>query len=65
MTGQEREYPSHHMTLLDGEMVVDEDRDSGKQMYRYLAYDIMALNSDSLVHKLWEVSELPDTQYSN
>ena len=60
-----REYQSHHMTLLDGEMVVDEDRESGKHMYRYLAYDIMALNSEPLVHKPWKVSTLPDTPYPN
>lgn len=32
-----------HGTLLDGEMIVDEDKATGKQTRRYLAYDIMQL----------------------
>ena len=32
-----------HGTLLDGEMIVDEDKATGKQARRYLAYDIMQL----------------------
>ena len=32
-----------HGTLLDGEMVVDVDKASGKQTRRYLAYDIMQI----------------------
>ena len=31
----------HNGTLLDGEMVVDEDKDTHKQIRRYLAYDMM------------------------
>lgn len=50
-----KEYQSHHLTLLDGELIVDEDRDSGKHSYRYLAYDIMALNSSPLVDRPWKV----------
>ena len=30
MTERSQERPFHHMTLLDGELIVDEDRDSGK-----------------------------------
>ena len=41
----------HHNTLLDGEMVVDEDIESGQRIRRYLAYDMMALNGVSLVQK--------------
>lgn len=32
-----------HGTLLDGEMIVDEDKATGKQTRRYLAYDMMQL----------------------
>ena len=35
----------HHGTLLDGEMVVDENFDTGSKCLRYLVYDIMALNA--------------------
>lgn len=38
----------HHMTLLDGEMVVDCDVTTGKQTRRFLAYDLMTLNTRSL-----------------
>ena len=48
-------YASHNLTLLDGELVVDEDRDSGKHMYRYLAYDMMSLNGQSQVDQPWRV----------
>jgi len=41
----------HHMTLLDGEMVVDEDMETGKQMRRFLVYDIMMLNERPVVHE--------------
>ena len=49
------EYQSHHMTLLDGELIVDEDRETGKHTYRYLAYDAMAINGKSLVNRPWKV----------
>ena len=49
------EYQSHHMTLLDGELIVDEDRETGKHTYRYLAYDAMAINGVSLVNRPWKV----------
>ena len=38
----------HHMTLLDGEMIVDCDVTTGKQTRRFLAYDLMTLNTRSL-----------------
>ena len=50
-----QEYQSHHMTLLDGELIVDEDRETGKHKYRYLAYDAMAINGKSLVNRPWKV----------
>ena len=54
-------YKPHHMTLLDGELIVDEDRDSGKHTYRYLAYDAMAINGKSLVDRPWKVIQIyPD-----
>ncbi|KAK9828737.1 hypothetical protein WJX72_001811 [[Myrmecia] bisecta] len=42
---------SHAATLLDGEMVVDDDLESGERKRRFLAYDIMMLNGKSLIHK--------------
>ena len=42
---------AHHMTLLDGEMLVDEDLASGRQTRRFLAYDCMALAGKSLVDR--------------
>ena len=50
-------YQSHHMTLLDGELIVDEDRESGKHTYRYLAYDAMAIHGKSLVNRPWQVTQ--------
>ncbi len=43
-------------TLLDGEMVVDEDLD-GKKFRRFLIYDLMAINRESLVEKPWKVGK--------
>ena len=40
----------HHGTLLDGEMVVDEEKTTGKQTRRYLAYDVMQLLNKPLRH---------------
>lgn len=53
MTG--KEYHSHHNTLLDGELVVDEETDSGKHFYQFLVYDIMAINCKPVVHLPWKV----------
>ena len=52
----------HHQTLLDGELIVDEDRDTGKHLYRYLAYDIMAINNKSVAHHPWKVRTLCEIQ---
>ena len=40
---------THHMTLLDGEMVIDVVRETQQRTRRYLIYDIMMLNQESLV----------------
>lgn len=45
----------HRSTLLDGEMVVDEDSGTHRQTRRYLAYDIMLLNGRPLRHEEFEV----------
>jgi mRNA-capping enzyme len=39
----------HNVTLLDGEMVVDVDIATGTATRRYLAYDIMCINQQSVV----------------
>jgi mRNA-capping enzyme len=49
---------AHHFTLLDGEMLVDEDLSSGAQTRRFLAYDCMAWNTKPLGHKPWQVGFL-------
>jgi len=41
----------HHVTLLDGEMVLDFDPDSKLMIRRYLAYDCMAFNGELLADK--------------
>ncbi len=43
----------HTQTLLDGEMVVDEDLLSGN-VRRFLIYDLMAVNGHSLVDRQWQ-----------
>jgi hypothetical protein len=40
---------THHFTLLDGEMIIDTLPDSQKQERRYLIYDMMAINSVSII----------------
>ncbi|GAB4819049.1 hypothetical protein N2152v2_006095 [Parachlorella kessleri] len=45
--------PPHHMTLLDGEMVVDEDFD-GMKTRRFLIYDLVAQNGQPLVERPWK-----------
>ncbi|KAM7260320.1 hypothetical protein ACFE04_016061 [Oxalis oulophora] len=46
---------THHFTLLDGEMVIDTVPETQKQERRYLIYDMMALNSISLIeHPFYE-----------
>ena len=45
----------HHQTLLDGELVVDEDMKTGQRTRRFLAYDMMMLNGKPLVQKPFKV----------
>ncbi|KAL8224881.1 hypothetical protein R6Q57_017438 [Mikania cordata] len=40
---------THNYTLLDGEMIVDTDPITHKQERRYLIYDLMAINTKSLL----------------
>ncbi|PWA98824.1 mRNA capping enzyme, bifunctional [Artemisia annua] len=52
---------THNYTLLDGEMVIDTDPSTDKQERRYLIYDLIAINTISLVDqpfsKRWELIE--------
>ncbi|KAF8394951.1 hypothetical protein HHK36_018890 [Tetracentron sinense] len=41
----------HNLTLLDGEMVIDTMPDTQKQERRYLIYDLMAINQESLIER--------------
>ncbi|KAI3880412.1 hypothetical protein MKW92_053161 [Papaver armeniacum] len=41
----------HHLTLLDGEMVIDTLPDTQKKQRRFLVYDLMAINSVSIVER--------------
>ena len=45
----------HHMTLLDGEMVVDDDVVGDSQARRFLAYDIMLLQGQPLMDRRFKV----------
>ncbi|KAK9804496.1 hypothetical protein WJX73_010638 [Symbiochloris irregularis] len=45
----------HHFTLLDGEMVVDEDIVNDSVQRRYLAYDLMMLEGKSLMRQPFKV----------
>jgi mRNA-capping enzyme len=45
--------PVHHGTILDGEMVVDEDLVAGTRTRRFLAYDMVALHGASLAGRPW------------
>ncbi|KAL1549903.1 mRNA guanylyltransferase [Salvia divinorum] len=57
--GAEKSY--HRFTLLDGEMVIDTMPDTNKQERRYLIYDMMVYNQESLVerpfHERWKLVE--------
>lgn len=55
LVGKDTLLHAHHMTLLDGEMVVDEDMAAGTQHRRFLAYDLIALNGESLVRHPFKV----------
>lgn len=49
--------PSHPaQTILDGEMVVDEDVAEDRWDRRFLAYDMVMVNGHSLVDRPWMVS---------
>ncbi|XP_078446443.1 uncharacterized protein LOC144715411 [Wolffia australiana] len=41
----------HNNTLIDGEMIIDTIPDTKKMERRYLAYDLMVLNGDSVVER--------------
>ena len=41
--------------LLDGEMIVDEDKKSGKQQRRYLVYDMIMLEGEVLIRRPFKV----------
>ncbi|XP_077253045.1 uncharacterized protein LOC143892358 isoform X2 [Tasmannia lanceolata] len=42
---------THHLTLLDGEMIIDTVPTTQKMERRYLIYDLMALNMQSVVER--------------
>lgn len=39
---------TQHYTLLDGEMVIDRDPDTGNVEQKYLVYDVMMINQKQL-----------------
>ncbi|XP_010553078.1 PREDICTED: mRNA-capping enzyme-like isoform X2 [Tarenaya hassleriana] len=41
----------HHYTLLDGEMIIDTVPDNQRQERRYLIYDIIAINGQSVIER--------------
>lgn len=43
---------------MDGEMVVDEDIETGTRSRRYLAYDLMVLNGRSLAELPFKVRQV-------
>jgi mRNA-capping enzyme len=43
----------HQGTILDGEMVVDEDLVTGKRTRRFLAYDSMVINGEIVTQRPW------------
>ena len=46
--------PMHMGTILDGEMVVDEDLVTGKKTRRFLAYDAMVINGEVVTQQPWK-----------
>lgn len=44
----------HQGTIIDGEMVVDEDLVSGKRTRRFLAYDAMVINGEIVTQHPWK-----------
>lgn len=45
--------PPHHLTILDGEMVVDENMEEERWDRRFLAYDMVMCNGHPLVDRPW------------
>lgn len=54
-------FESHHLTLLDGEMIIDTLPETHEQKRRYLVYDLMMLNQQSQIklpfHERWKLIE--------
>eukprot|EP01018_Ginkgo_biloba_P032026 Gb_15931 [translate_table: standard] len=52
---------THHLTLLDGEMIIDTVPETGEQKRRYLVYDLMMLNQQSMIklpfYERWKLIE--------
>ncbi|MCL7040537.1 hypothetical protein MKW94_002650 [Papaver nudicaule] len=40
---------THNLTLLDGEMVIDTYPEANKQVRRYLVFDVMSINGESVI----------------
>jgi mRNA capping enzyme, catalytic domain len=57
--------PLQDKTLLDGEMVVDEDIVTGVRTRRYLAYDLVALQGASLVLRPFKVGRVSLRPFSS
>ncbi len=51
LVGKDGMLKAHHLTLLDGEMLVDEDQITEQRTRRFLAYDLIALNGTSLLRR--------------
>lgn len=45
----------HHMTILDGEMVVDDNMVADQQNRRFLVYDLVVLNGVSKMYEPFKV----------
>uniref|UniRef100_A0A0C9QXE7 mRNA guanylyltransferase n=1 Tax=Wollemia nobilis TaxID=56998 RepID=A0A0C9QXE7_9CONI len=52
-------FESHHLTLLDGEMIIDTVPETGEQKRRYLVYDLMMVNHQPKIklpfHERWKL----------
>lgn len=51
LVGKDGMLKAHHLTLLDGEMLVDKDQITEQRTRRFLAYDLIVVNGASLVHR--------------
>ncbi|MCL7033136.1 hypothetical protein MKW94_027506 [Papaver nudicaule] len=51
----------HDLTLLDGEMVIDTHPETNKQVRRYLVFDVMSIDGESVIQRSfgerWEMLE--------